>query len=421
MKRPVRAADRRGGVGAWVLLLALSAVGSISIVAVNLAHLRAGWAAALSFSGVLAASLLLSWGAEAAQFQVSRGLAVAGVAFLQVLPELTVEATIAWKQDVPLMFANATGSNRLLIGVGWALIFFTADASNRLRGRGGIRHVALEPSNVLEILALAAASSYYVVIIAKRSLALYDGLVLGALFAGYIAVLARLPSRAEEEKDDLLAPPRALVEIRSARVRWATLLALFLLGAGVMGFVAEPFVESMKALAVGLGVSTFAFVQWIAPLLSEFPEKVTAFYWSRTVRLAPMALLNMIASTVIQYSLLVATIPALYALSRGQAGAVVPMDPDHRAEMALSFAMTLYGCACLLKLRYTRTNAVTMFSLWVVQFVASGARARGGAWDVRWVESALLVTLALVEVIRHRREIHVLDGLRGVLASMRRP
>jgi hypothetical protein len=53
MNRTLQAAERRAGVGGWVLLLALCAVGSISIVAVNLAHLRAGWAAALSFSGSL--------------------------------------------------------------------------------------------------------------------------------------------------------------------------------------------------------------------------------------------------------------------------------------------------------------------------------------------------------------------------------
>src|SRR5438105_3430005 len=141
------------------LYVCLGIVGAASILVENLLHLPAGYAAALSFSGVIAAALLISWGAEAAQFHVSRGFAIGFIAFLQVLPEFMVEANIAWKQDIPLMFANATGSNRILIGLGWTLIFFTTDVSSRLRGTGAIRHVALAKENIVEIIALALSSS----------------------------------------------------------------------------------------------------------------------------------------------------------------------------------------------------------------------------------------------------------------------
>ncbi|HJZ85692.1 MAG TPA: hypothetical protein VKN99_11010 [Polyangia bacterium] len=413
-----------GGRGSMLALyLVLSTVGAASILIENLLHLGAGLAALLSFSGVIAAALLISWGAEAAQFHVSRGFAIAFIAFLQVLPEFMVEADIAWKQDIPLMFANATGSNRILIGLGWTLIFFTTDVSSRMRGSGGIRHVALARENIVEVLALALSSSYYLVIIAKRTLAVYDTVILGGIFVLYLALLQRMPTEGEEQKQELLAPPRALVDIRSGRRRAVAILGIFTLGGCVMGFVADPFVESMKGLAVSVGVSTFAFVQWVAPLLSEFPEKVTAFYWSRTVRLAPMALLNMIASTVNQYTALVAMIPAVYALSRHDLGAVVPMDARHRSEVFLSFAMTLYGCACLLKFRYTRINAIIMFTLWLVQFV----------WHWRlpfelpvvgdsphsllaWV----FILLAVIEVLVHVREIEFWGALRHARSLMRR-
>ena len=168
------------GRGAMLgLYLSLATVGAVSIILTNVLSLGAGLAALLSFSGVIAAALLISWGAEAAQFHVSKGFAIAFIAFLQVLPEFMVEADIAWKQDIPLMFANATGSNRILIGLGWTLIFFTTDVSSRLRGRGGIRHVALARENIVEVLALALSSSYYLIIIAKQSLAIYDTFILG--------------------------------------------------------------------------------------------------------------------------------------------------------------------------------------------------------------------------------------------------
>src|SRR5688500_4941765 len=109
-----------GKHGVLALYLVLCAVGAGSVLVERLLHgLAPGYMALLSFSGVIAAALLISWGAEAAQFHVSRGLAIAFIAFLQVLPEFMVEAAIAWKRDIPLMFANATGSNRLLIGLGW--------------------------------------------------------------------------------------------------------------------------------------------------------------------------------------------------------------------------------------------------------------------------------------------------------------
>jgi cation:H+ antiporter len=405
------------------LYLALGAIAIASIATLRVFHPAAGTAATLAFAGVIAAALLISWGAEAAQFHVSRGFAIAFIAFLQVLPEFMVEANIAWKQDVPLMFANATGSNRILIGLGWTLIFFTTDFSSRWRGKGPIEHVALDRTNVVEILALALSSSYYLVLIAKGTLALYDTVILGGLFIGYLALLGRLPAQQETEQDELLAPPRALVRIGRPHLKAAAILSIFLIGGGVMVLVADPFVESMKALSVIFGLSTFTFVQWVAPLLSEFPEKVTAFYWSRTVRLAPMALLNMIASTINQYTALVGMIPAVYALSCRRMSAVVPMDAHLRAEVFLSFAMTLYGCACLLKLRYTRRNALSMFALWIAQFVWRAhlpfALPLLGD-DPHLVLGWTFIALAAAEVAAHRREIAVLSALRHVGGLLRR-
>ena len=97
----------------------------------------------LSFSGVILAAILISWGAEAAQFVVSQGLAIAIIALLQVVPEFMVEATIAWRGETDLMLANVTGSNRLLLGVGWSMVFLVADVSSRIRNGRGIGHIGL--------------------------------------------------------------------------------------------------------------------------------------------------------------------------------------------------------------------------------------------------------------------------------------
>ena len=50
-----------------------------------------------TFPGILFSAFVIGWGAEAAQFLVSRGLALALLAWLQTLPEFAVEAVIAWE------------------------------------------------------------------------------------------------------------------------------------------------------------------------------------------------------------------------------------------------------------------------------------------------------------------------------------
>src|SRR3569833_468466 len=134
-------------------------LGGGGALAVNLIHFSPGFAALLCFGAVIFASLAISWGAEAAQFYVSQGFAVAGVALLQVMPEFMVEAVIAWQGHVDLMFANATGSNRLLIGLGWPFIYVVAAVS--ARGQSWPKEIRLRRENITEVLALLASSSYY--------------------------------------------------------------------------------------------------------------------------------------------------------------------------------------------------------------------------------------------------------------------
>jgi len=420
----------RRRAGALTLGLVIATVAAS--VAVRFPGLAPGVAAALCFVAVIAAALLISWGAEAAQFFVSQGLAVAVIALLQVVPEFMVEAVIAWQAGkdgrVDLVFANATGSNRLLTGFGWPLVFLVADIYHRRQGKGPLRAIELRPEHVVEVAALLLASCWYLVILAKGSLGLVDSAVLGGAFFLYLWVLHRLPAEDEEQLDELIAPARMLATTRPRALRNTFLLGLFALGGLVMWAVAEPFLDAMKDVALAIGVSQFAFVQWVAPFLTEFPEKVTAVYWARTVKLAPMAMLNLISSTVNQYTALVAMVPIAFALSAGRATSI-PMDALHRVELFLSFATTLYGVACLAKLRLTRGNANVMIVLFLLQFFYQGhidlPQYESGGFHLTAVRSHVFVAwayiaFAVAEVVVHRREIRFLSALRATVARMRR-
>jgi len=49
-----------------------------------------------TFASVIAAAMLIAWAAEASQYSISQGLALAVVAIVQTLPEFFVEGAIAW-------------------------------------------------------------------------------------------------------------------------------------------------------------------------------------------------------------------------------------------------------------------------------------------------------------------------------------
>lgn len=390
--------------------------GIVSLVLHHVHFSSAGGVAFLCFSAVIVSALIISWTAEAAEFSMSQGLAVAIVALLQVVPEFMVEAVIAWKQDVDLMMANFTGSNRLLMGVGWPLIFITADIYTRIRTGKRLKHIDLRPENIVEVGALFLGSIYFIVVLAKRDLQIYDGIFLGILFVAYLYILQILPEESEEKKDDLMPMPRYLVDIRSSTAKGIVLTGLFLMGGLTMYAVADPFFVSMKEVAALLGVSAFVFVQWVAPFLSEFPEKVTAFYWARTIKLAPMALLNMISSKVNQWTLLVSMIPIVYSISRGMVS-TIPLDWHHREEILLSMMMTFYGCAVLAKLRFTLSNAMTLFVLWLAQFIYPTTFPFLPELPIlgnnsRLITSFLFGVFSIYEIGKHYKEFRIIYGLK---------
>src|SRR5256884_398493 len=89
-----------------------------------------------TFPSILGAAFLVAWGAEAAQFLISQGLALAILAWLQTLPEFAVEAVIAWEagrdpQPGPLAIADLTRAIRLPLGLRWAMIYFVFSAAGR--------------------------------------------------------------------------------------------------------------------------------------------------------------------------------------------------------------------------------------------------------------------------------------------------
>jgi cation:H+ antiporter len=151
---------------------------------------------------------------------------------------------------------------------------------------------------------------------------------------------------------------------------------------------AHPFLESMLAVAALLGVSQFVLVQWVAPFLSEFPEKVSAFAWARRVTHAPMALMNMVSSNINQWTVLAAMIPLVYGYSHLRhfgTWADFPFDASQRTEIVLTLLQTGLGAMLLAIMEFDWLDDTALFVLWLVQFLVPHLREEVSVTYAAWM------------------------------------
>jgi cation:H+ antiporter len=357
-----------------------------------LAFLSTAGGSALSalwtFPSILTSAFLVAWGAEAAQFLISQGLALAILAWLQTLPEFAVEAVIAWDagsdpERAHLAIANLTGAIRLLLGLGWPMIYFVFATAAHKKAAAGAQHAApllpairLEREHAVEVVGLVPPLLYFSVILLKQSLSWIDAVVLLALYLAYLWVLLRNPARGVENLAD--APVVSRWAYRQPGWRRPLAVGALFGGGGLLLYVtAHPFLESMLALAGLVGVSQFVLVQWVAPFLSEFPEKVSAFYWARRVTHAPMALMNMVSSNINQWTVLAAMIPLVYGYSglhHHGAWQDFHFDTEQRLEILLTLLQTGLGVLLLANMEFDWLDATIIFVLWLAQFLRPGLR-----------------------------------------------
>jgi cation:H+ antiporter len=342
---------------------------------------------------MLVSAFLVAWGAEAAQFLISQGLALAILAWLQTLPEFAIEAVIAWEagrnpERAHLAIANLTGAIRLLLGLGWPLIYFVFAFASRRRGGQALPRIQLEPEHSIEVMGLIPPLLYFIVVLWRQRIGAVDAGVLIGLYVVYLWILMRNPPREAES----LAEAPAVSRWAYGQPGWrqkAAIGGLFAVGGGLLYVTAHPFLESMIAVAATLGISQFFLVQWVAPFLSEFPEFVSTFGWARRVTHAPMALMNIVSSNINQWTILAAMIPLLYGFSHMRYYGVwsdFTFDIAQRNELALTLLQTMLGVLLLANMEFDWMDATALFVLWVVQFTLPRLRAEVmvayGIWAV---------------------------------------
>lgn len=316
---------------------------------------------------ILGGAMLLGSGAELAEHEVSRGLALAVLALVAVLPEYAVDMVFAWKAaDDPAQAhyaaANMNGANQLLIGLGWAaviLIFWYRQAR---------RPVKLDKAQVLEITFLLLATLWAFTIFFRAlfrdgSLTLLDTGVLVALFIVYMY----FSSRGKKGDHGPLVGPMAPMMRLSRPQRWAVIIFLFAVPAAIILATAEPFAESLVHTGTSLGIDEFILIKTIAPLASEAPEMGIAMYYAWR-GMGQFAMGVLISSKVNQWTLLIGTLPLVYTISKGSPGEL-PMDNRQVEEFLLTSSQSLFAVLLILTLTVNWRGGLVLLGLFVPRLV----------------------------------------------------
>lgn len=392
--------------------------------------------AALTFGlGIVGAAFMLSWAAEVAQLDVSAGLAIALLAFIAVLPEYAVDLVFAFKaghavgaygaacrppggfgeSPCSLALANMTGANRLLIGIGWSMVVFVAWF--RARGQNQrLIEVVLDRSHAIELAFLALATAYSLTLPLKTTITLFDAAVLVGIFVVYTIRIAGAPA----EEPHLVGPARYLGTFANGPRR-ALVIGLFVFAALVILLVAEPFAEALVATGRELNVSEFLLVQWLAPLASEAPELLVAglYAWRLNTN---AGLGTLVSSKVNQWTLLVGTLPIVFAVASGSLQGL-PVETRQREELLLTASQSVFAVATLASLSISLREASLLLTLFFAQFAVGALVPPAWHGIERIAVSAVYLILAVWIIARQWHHLPVLlrDGFRTPHQDLLRP
>nr|WP_234798101.1 sodium:proton exchanger [Mycobacteroides chelonae] len=360
-------------------------------------------------AAVVAASFVLAWAAEAAQIDVSGGLAIAVLALIAVLPEYAVDLYYAYiSGQVPeygqYAAANMTGSNRLLMGLGWPVVVLIALAVARKTSGRPTNLLSLEPSNRIELGFLLVAGVVAFVIPASGQIHLVLGIALLAWFGFYLFTI----SRGEAEEPQLVGTAAA-IGMLPKHMRRSTVITMFILAASIILLCAEPFANSLVSAGTQLGIDQFLLVQWLAPLASEAPEFIIAAIFAARGK-GTAAIATLISSKVNQWTLLIGSLPIAHLAGGG--GYSLVLDARQVEETLLTATQTMMGVALILALRFHRGTAWALLALFVIQFPITSTHGR-------LILCGVYAVLAVAGLIVNRR--HVIATLRAPFSRSATP
>jgi cation:H+ antiporter len=339
-------------------------------------------------AGVLGASFMLAWAADAGEAVFSGGLVLAAVALVGVLPEFVIEVHFAYVQQAELVTANLTGATRLLLtcAVGLPLL---VTLQGRRAGRDDEPIKLAEPRR-LELAVLLVSALFAVQVVVRGSLTVVDGVVLLTLYLLY----ARRVQGTPDEEPAVVGVAAGLMSL-PPQYRRPAVAGLLLTAAGVVLLIANPFAHALLETGTMLGMDPYLLIQSVVPAATEAPEMVVVAVLVVNRRPA-QGLALLLAASVSQWTLGMGALPIAYLAGGG--GVALPLAGREQVELGFTTALTFFVVAALASLRPARVDAVLIAVVFVIQLLYPTSFTRFAAGFV-------LLVFAIDLLVARRRQL----------------
>ena len=353
-----------------------------------------GLVAFLAGVAIIGAAFMLGWGAELAERDIPRSLALITLALISVLPEYAVYLNFAWEAGKNPEYrayavANMTGANRVLIGIGWPLVVFVFFFRYKRRS------IEIDKSQGLELSLLLVATIYSFLIPLKGTLSWVDIVVLFSMFAFYAI---RAAQGEHGEGSDLQGVAAEIDSRLGDGGRRLVVLLMFAFAGYAIWLSAEPFAHGLVNMGKAYNMDEFLLVQWLAPLASESPEIILALIFALKGK-ASTGMGALISSKVNQWTFLVGAIPLVYGIS---AGGMAPLllDERQKEELLLTSAQSFFAAVVLSDYHLNVYEALTLLTLFLAQFLFPDTH-------VRYAFSVLyfILSVGMLAVSKQRRTV----------------
>ncbi len=273
----------------------------------------------------------------------------------------------------------------------------------------------LDRPHSVEVAFLGLATVYSLTLPLKSQITLIDSVILVSIFAAYTWRISKAPA----EEPHLVGPARWIGTFRVPRRR-ASVIAMFVFAAAVILLSAEHFAEALVATGEQFNINEFLLIQWLAPLASEAPELLVAglYAWRLNTN---AALGTLVSSKVNQWTLLVGTLPIVFAIAAGGLHGL-PVDAHQREELFLTAAQSFFAVAVLVTLSISVREAWMLFTLFWAQFIIGGLAPESIAGLERIFVGGVYIVLGLVIFTRQRVLIRPLirDGFKTSYRDLNR-
>jgi len=354
----------------------------------HLVKTNPGLVSFISGLAIIGAAFVLSWGAELAERDIPRSLALIALALISVLPEYAVDLHFAWEAGKDPAYkayavANMTGANRVIIGVGWSLVAIVYYFKHKQKT------IPLDKSQGLELSLLLLATVYSLILPIKGTLSMMDCVLFFAMFLYYAARAAR----GEKHDEDLDGIAGFLDRRLGNGARRTAVLTMFAFAGYAIWLSAEPFAEGLVSTGKRSGIDEFLLVQWLAPLASESPEGVIAILFALKGK-GSTGIGALISSKINQWTLLVGAIPLVYAISASSWGGM-ELDSRQKEELLLTSAQSLFAAIVISDFSFALWEAILLLILFIAQFFFPQE-------SIRYIFSGLYLLAAVILIIKSR-------------------